>query len=1115
MQVLGTTTQAQWNTITGVASSNHTYGEVFTCANAGVGMGTGTAFELADFSTSSLVAGNVYSIYDMDWNSGLVSTTSFTSGAKLTFMVTAGSSAMFGLNTDPATNANYNSIDYAIFVNGITINIFESGVNKATVGTYTSTDLFTILYNNDTVSYYKNGIRLYSTDVAKDLTLYVDSSLLYPNAVVASSISNIGFSAYVGPAANTFTYDVLSTNLGTSVMDGTVSGSTFAIPAPTNITAETAYADVLITPIDAAKNPLATITKRITYSLSRAGTPATYVTVTGEQAFKFATGSATPTSTSITLTAALTGGLTAYQWDYWNGTAWTTLSGTVNTSTYALAYNNAAFTANSLRVRCISGTAFDEVTIVKLYDGATGVNAVSGYLTNETVAVATDSNGNGAVYTSAGGTFKVFNGTTDVTTSTAFTTTAAVSGLTLTIGAATGIYSVAGTWTSDIASFTLTGVYSGTTITKVYKITKSKAGVAGANGTSGDSVDIIFIRGSSLTAVPATPAASAGVPAGWSSTVAGVAAGINPMWSSTGYQTASTGNYTWQNPVKIEGANVAEVTIYTRSVPTTTPTGGTYTFGAASPLTTSAITATGALAGTWSASVPSGTLPVYTSRAVVAAAAGYTSAVSITGWSTPVISLQNGDVGAQGPSALMTSSRAASFTATDGTLDASQTDIVFTTQVSGVTSPTYVWTFSGFQTSPTNSGSATQTITSAQFGTSKSAIITCTVSGVYVDKITVVRLEKTTAAAGATVGSHNKVSQAGFANVSGGLSGKGFTSSTNNAYLGNSQSMNLSSNKNYCVSFLAWCSVGTVSFRVDLFPDTLPEYLVNVNATKTTYSYIFNSASTDMQNCSLRFFALITTGATVYITDIILQEGTNPSAWSPSFLDSVNLNNPMTTANITTYISGAAINTAQIANLAVTTGKIQNLAVDTLQLAGDAVSLAQFVSFSTPMLPLTYTALTAGSQKFTAAVTIATLTIDMSGGTGNSKILLSFDLSGITSILYTAVSVNKYMLYDIVVTDSADAILATLEDAMYTYNAQVYTKYPRNYLCSITGNTLATYKLRVRYSNQYAGGWQAASVPNAGWSSVDGSVGTTYNYHFTNTSTSVGTITAIGVKTSV
>jgi hypothetical protein len=497
------------------------------------------------------------------------------------------------------------------------------------------------------------------------------------------------------------------------------------------------------------------ITAQQSFSKSKggvSGTPATYVTVTGEQAFKFTTGSATPTSSSITLTAALSGGLTAYRWDYWNGTGWTILSGTVNTSTYALAYNNDAFTTNSLRVRCISGTAFDELTIVKLYDGATGVSARSGYLTNETVAVPTASDGTGAVYTSAGGTFKVFNGTTDVTTSCAFSTSAAISGLTLTIGAATGIYSLAGTWTSDTASFTLTAVYSGTTITKVYTITKAKAGAAGTPGAAGDSVDVIFKRGANATTAPTITSPStlaAAVAAGWSSSVP--AAGVNPMWSSTGFQTASTGNYTWQAPVRIEGANVAEVTIYTRTASPTVPantSGATYTFGTTSPLALVGVTV-------WSVAIPSGTLPVYTSRAVVSAAAGYTSAVGITGWTTPVISLQNGAAGApgaQGPSVVVTPSRTASFTATDGTLDATQADIIFTAAVSGVTSPTYVWTFSGFQTAPTNSGVEKQTITQAQFGTSKSAIVTCTVSGTYVDKITVVRLEKTTAAAGATVG---------------------------------------------------------------------------------------------------------------------------------------------------------------------------------------------------------------------------------------------------------------------------------------------------------------------------------------------------------------------------
>jgi hypothetical protein len=526
---------------------------------------------------------------------------------------------------------------------------------------------------------------------------------------------------------------------------------------------------------------LAPVSTVFTLSKARAGvagTSATYVTVTGEQAFKFATGSATPTSTSITLTAALTGGLTAYQWGYWNGTAWTTLSGTVNTSTYALVYNNAAFTANSLRVRCISGTAFDEITIVKLYDGATGVSAVSGYLTNETVAVATTSGGTGAVYTSAGGTFKVFNGITDVTTSTAFTTTAAVSGLTLTIGANTGIYSVAGTWTSDIASFTLTGVYSGTTITKVYKITKAKAGVAGGPGAAGDSVDIVFKRGLNLTAAPTTPAPSTSPPAGgWSSLVADVAAGVNPMWSMTGFQTASTGNYTWQAPVKIEGANVAEVTIFTRTGSPAVPannTGATYTFGTASPLALVA-------GSVWSVAVPSGTLPVYTSRAVVSAAAGYTSAVTISGWTTPVISLENGSDGAQGPTVQVITNRAATFESNDDVLLSStvNTNIVFTARSSGITATSWAWTFyADGKVLPVTVGgvvvdASTCTLTKDQFAAIapgiKSLKVICKVNDNvnYTDAVTVVRLDNSTAAAGATVGAslYNKYTVTDATNV--------------------------------------------------------------------------------------------------------------------------------------------------------------------------------------------------------------------------------------------------------------------------------------------------------------------------------------------------------------
>lgn len=112
---------------------------------------------------------------------------------------------------------------------------------------------------------------------------------------------------------------------------------------------------------------------------------------------------------------------------------------------------------------------------------------------------------------------------------------------------------------------------------------------------------------------------------------------------------------------------------------------------------------------------------------------------------------KQGVQGVQGPAVTITANRALSFTSTDGALDAGQVDIVLTAATSGIASPTYAWTFAGLQTNPTASTTATQTVTSAQFGTSRSATVTCTV-GTYKETLTIVRLEKSTAAAGATVG---------------------------------------------------------------------------------------------------------------------------------------------------------------------------------------------------------------------------------------------------------------------------------------------------------------------------------------------------------------------------
>ena len=114
--------------------------------------------------------------------------------------------------------------------------------------------------------------------------------------------------------------------------------------------------------------------------------------------------------------------------------------------------------------------------------GSPGVSPISGFLTNETSAVTTASDGSGGSYSNSGGTFKVYNGITDVT-GTATYSVVSSAGVTISI-ATTGIYTVTGTST-DQGTATLRAVYGGVTIDKIYDISRAKAGIAGTPGTNG------------------------------------------------------------------------------------------------------------------------------------------------------------------------------------------------------------------------------------------------------------------------------------------------------------------------------------------------------------------------------------------------------------------------------------------------------------------------------------------------------------------------------------------------------------------------------------------------------------------------------------------------------
>ena len=117
----------------------------------------------------------------------------------------------------------------------------------------------------------------------------------------------------------------------------------------------------------------------------------------------------------------------------------------------------------------------------QVYDEST---TVYGYLTNDSIAIATATNGTGGSFTLSTGLFKVYSLNTDVTgAGPVYSIVTSSGGITASIGSSTGIYSITA-MSADIGSITISAIYNSITIQKVCNIVKVKAGVDGTNAIS-------------------------------------------------------------------------------------------------------------------------------------------------------------------------------------------------------------------------------------------------------------------------------------------------------------------------------------------------------------------------------------------------------------------------------------------------------------------------------------------------------------------------------------------------------------------------------------------------------------------------------------------------------
>lgn len=144
-------------------------------------------FGLANFNSNTVLAGNklIKVAGGSAWDASIHSTESFRGGASISYVVDSVSgSIVLGLNTDPTTDADWASIDFAI---GITVgsgalDIYENGAHRGAFGTCIVGDVLTVTYNGRAVVWSKNGVVLYTnSSPSAGLSLFFDSSMYHPN----------------------------------------------------------------------------------------------------------------------------------------------------------------------------------------------------------------------------------------------------------------------------------------------------------------------------------------------------------------------------------------------------------------------------------------------------------------------------------------------------------------------------------------------------------------------------------------------------------------------------------------------------------------------------------------------------------------------------------------------------------------------------------------------------------------------------------------------------------------------------------------------------------------------------------------------------------------------
>jgi len=334
-------------------------------------------------------------------------------------------------------------------------------------------------YNSDVFSVYKvqNG-----ADGETPLTGYITNDAISLSAdtnnnVISYSYANGYFKVFYGLTDVTSGCTFSSTSINCT---GSINTSGYY-----NVTDMTQAATIATLTLTATYNGT-TITKEFSLSKSRTGSSAILYEVKPSvyTVTKSITNTFTPTSVVFSFYKTEGSSTVSYSGYY---RTYSSTDGTVYSLITSSSGTSASVTPNStyrsfkceLYTDSSYTTKVDEQSVLVVSDGATGLNSVNGVLTNDAVTVFAATDGTVSDFSYAAGTFKMYYGTTDVTASSTFSSTA--TNCTGSI-ASNGVYSITAFPAANNNGYlNLTGTYNGVSITRIFSISKSKTGSTGAD----------------------------------------------------------------------------------------------------------------------------------------------------------------------------------------------------------------------------------------------------------------------------------------------------------------------------------------------------------------------------------------------------------------------------------------------------------------------------------------------------------------------------------------------------------------------------------------------------------------------------------------------------------